>query len=411
MHGSTEGPELNPLRAYLMGTGSWFVGFGIQMVTFAWLVTMVLDASPAMVGVAQMALLTPMLILVLIGGGLADFLGGRRVALVAQGLAVLPPLLLALVIWQGQLSFATMVAYGIAMGSVSAFLTPARDGLLNDVASGTVQQAVVLAMLVQFIGQMVGIFIASFATRWGAVTVLTFQGTIFLVGVLGFARIPRPEVAPVRHHTSMLTELRQSIVAGYRVVAGDPATRTTVLQNIAISVFFIGAFIVTIPLLVREYYGGDSTELGWTNGAFSLGLVIVVALLTRVPDLTHPGRALIVAQATGAVALAGAGLGVPFPVFVALILTWGAFGGVAMSMSRTIVQERAPADSRGRVLSFYTLSLMGAGPIGALFNGFMVGWIGPRHTLVLAAGLMFLTMVVVALTSQLWNLKGHTTDS
>jgi MFS family permease len=177
------------------------------------------------------------------------------------------------------------------------------------------------------------------------------------------------------------------------------------------SLFFMGAFIVTIPLLVREYYGGTSTELGWTNGAFALGLVIVVALMTRVADLTHPGRALILAQAAGAVALACAGLGMPFPVFVVLVLTWGAFGGVAMSMSRTIVQERAPADSRGRVLSFYTLSLMGAGPIGALFNGFMAGWIGPRYTLVICAALMFVTMVIVALTSQLWGLKSHTTNA
>jgi MFS family permease len=399
---------VNPLRAYLLGTGSWFLGFGIQSVTFAWLVTMVLNASPAMVGVAQMALLAPMLVLVLIGGGLADFLGGRRVALVAQTLAGVPPLLLALVIWQGQLSFAAMVVYGIAMGSLSAFLTPARDGLLNEVAPGTVQQAVQLATMVQFIGQMIGIFIAAFADSWGAVSMLTIQGTIFLLGVLGFARIPQPDVAPVRRHTSMLMELRVSIVAGYRVVADDQATRTTVLQNIAMSLFFMGAFIVTIPLLVREYYGGDSTELAWTNGAFSLGLVILVALLTRVADLTRPGRALILAQAAGAIVLAAVGLGVPFPVFVALILTWGVCGGVAMTMSRTIVQERAPTDSRARVMSFYALSLMGAAPIGALLNGFMAGWIGPRYTLALAGGLMFLAMGVVAVTSKLWGLRSHT---
>ncbi len=205
------------------------------------------ERIPAMVGVAQMALLAPMLVLVLIGGGLADFLGGRRVALVAQTLAGVPPLLLALVIWQGQLSFAAMVVYGIAMGSLSAFLTPARDGLLNEVAPGTVQQAVQLATMVQFIGQMIGIFIAAFADSWGAVSMLTIQGTIFLLGVLGFARIPQPDVAPVRRHPSMLIELRVSIVAGYRVVADDQATRTTVLQNIAMSLFFMGAFIVTIP--------------------------------------------------------------------------------------------------------------------------------------------------------------------
>jgi hypothetical protein len=62
-------------------------------------------------------------------------------------------------------------------------------------------------------------------------------------------------------------------------------------------------------------------------------------------------------------------------------------------------------------MSFYALSLMGAGPIGALLNGFMAGWIGPRHTLMLAGGLMLLAMVVVALTSQLWGLKSHTTHA
>lgn len=394
------------LRCFLLGTGSWFVGFGIQSVMFAWLVAMVLKETPEMVGVAQMALLAPLLLLVLIGGSVADHLGGRRVALVAHGLAAAPPLLLALVIVRGELSFAVMVGYAIAMGSISAFLTPARDGLLNQVASGTVQRAVVLATMGQFSGQMGGILIGSFAGTWGPVPILVLQGAIFLVGVAAFARIPRG-APPVRRHAALVTELSRSIAEAYRVVAGDLAMRTTVLQNVAMSLFFMGAFIVTLPLVVREFYAGGSAELGWTNGAFSLGLVLMVGILSRGRDLARPGRALIGAQAAGAGALACAGLGVPFPVFVGLILTWGGLGGVAMSMSRTIVQERAPADSRSRVMSFYTLSLMGAGPIGALLNGYLVAWIGPRETLVVVSAAMFLTMVAVALTSELWGLQGE----
>lgn len=58
-------------------------------------------------------------------------------------------------------------------------------------------------------------------------------------------------------------------------------------------------------------------------------------------------------------------------------------------------------------MSFYTLSLMGAGPIGALLNGYLVAWIGPRETLVVVSAAMFLTMVAVALTSELWGLQGE----
>jgi len=62
---------LRPLHFYLLGTGSWFLAFGIQGVMFAWLVTMVLNETPERVGVAQMSLLLPGTVLILIGGSQA----------------------------------------------------------------------------------------------------------------------------------------------------------------------------------------------------------------------------------------------------------------------------------------------------------------------------------------------------
>jgi nitrate/nitrite transporter NarK len=69
---------MKPMPAYLVGTGSWFMAFGIQSVMFTWLVTMVLRESPNMVGVAQMTLLLPGTLLILIGGSIADRVGGQR---------------------------------------------------------------------------------------------------------------------------------------------------------------------------------------------------------------------------------------------------------------------------------------------------------------------------------------------
>ena len=51
---------------------------------FAWLVTMVLRESPERVGFAQMALLLPGTLLILIGGSYSDRFGGRRVVVLAQ---------------------------------------------------------------------------------------------------------------------------------------------------------------------------------------------------------------------------------------------------------------------------------------------------------------------------------------
>ena len=107
---------------------------------FAWLVTIVLNESPMMVGVAQLALLFPATLLMLVGGSLSDRLGGKRVAVVSQSLAVFPLGTLAIFLLLDHLSFGVMIAYAIAIGSLQAFVTPARDGMLNSVAQGNIQR-------------------------------------------------------------------------------------------------------------------------------------------------------------------------------------------------------------------------------------------------------------------------------
>ena len=64
------------LNLYLLANSTWFLAFGIQMVVFAWLITIQLHESPTRVGIAQMALLLPTLVFILVGGSLADRYGG-----------------------------------------------------------------------------------------------------------------------------------------------------------------------------------------------------------------------------------------------------------------------------------------------------------------------------------------------
>ena len=50
--------------------------------------------------------------------------------MICHALAALPPIALAVLAWRGELSFAAMIAYGAAGGTIAAFAIPARDGLL-----------------------------------------------------------------------------------------------------------------------------------------------------------------------------------------------------------------------------------------------------------------------------------------
>jgi MFS family permease len=401
---------VRPLHFYLIGTASWFLAFGIQSVMFAWLVTMVLRESPEMVGLAQMSLLLPGTLFILVGGSYADRFGGRRVVVIAQSFAVLASIYLLTVVGADRLSFSLIVGYAVLMGLAQAFVTPSRDGLLNQVAEGRLQRTVMLTSTMQFGMQMFGFLVASFADTIGPEAVLLVQAGALALGVAAFLRI-RTEAGAGKTASQqpppVPSRLKHSLVEGARTVFSSPSMRMVMFQNVAMAICFMGSYIVIMPLLVREVFDGTAQDLALMNGANSLGLVSTILLLLRIGDVRRQGRALLLSQGIGALVLAAAGFAVSFPLWVLALFVWGMCGGIAMTMSRTIMQEQAPDDQRGRVMSFYSFSFMGAGPIGAVLCGYLVELLGPQMALVTAASGMFVVMLVVTVFSRLWVLEGH----
>ena len=394
---------MRPLHYYLVGTGTWFLAYGIQSVMFAWLVTMVLRESPERVGFAQMALLLPGTLLILIGGSYADRFGGRKVVVIAQSFAVLASGYLLFIVGGDRLTYPLLVAYAVLMGIAQAFATPARDGLLNEVAEGRLQRTVMLTSIMQFGLQMVGFIVASLSDRLGPEIIIGTQMLALLVGVFGFARI-RIGASPA---VAIPPRLLRSVIEGAKTVFGSPSMRVVMMQNVAMAMFFMGSYIVTMPILVREVFAGSAQDLAFMNGANSLGLVSTILLLLRLGDVQRQGRALLFSQGVGAVVLAGAAVAPSFSLWVLALFVWGVCGGAAMTMSRTIMQEQAPEAQRGRVMSFYSFSFMGAGPVGALVCGYLVEVFGPQSALMIAAGCMLAVILVVGLASKLWRLEGH----
>src|SRR5262245_40310695 len=113
-----------------------------------------------------------------------------------------------------------MICYAIVMGLAQAFVTPARDGLLNQVATGGIQGAVVRANMMQFGVQVLGLGIASLAERLGPWPILLAQSLVLAIGVRFFSLLPdRP---PLHDRPHPLRDLGRSIAEGYRTIATSP---------------------------------------------------------------------------------------------------------------------------------------------------------------------------------------------
>ena len=373
----------------------------MQSVIFAWLVTLVLREPAEKVGFAQMALLLPGLFFMLYAGAIADRVGPARQAFWSQLLAACTPVLLIYSVLTDTFTYEFLIFYALLTGIAQAFLTPARDGLLNSVAEGSVQRLVLKSSLTQFSCQIVGVAIAGFADQFGAPAILSVQVVVMLMGVWTYKKIS--VIVDVTPKQIKRKRLLYEIWEGGVTVFSNPIMRVVVIQNVAMALFFMGAFIVSLPLVVREVFDGSSSDLAAVSGFNALGLVATLFILLRLGYIERPGRALLLAQGVGALFLFLAGLAGNIYLFIACVFAWGLCAGLAMPMCRTIMQELAPREQRSRVMGFFGFSFMGTGPLGALLVGYLAQYFGPQKSIVICSISMLLTIFVVSKTTKIWD--------
>ncbi|MBL8674735.1 MAG: MFS transporter [Rhodospirillales bacterium] len=387
-------------RTYLAGLGSWFVAFGIGMVMVQWIVADVLREPADRMGVAQMCLMGPAILFMLWGGAVADSGDPRRQLLVCHGLAALPPCGLALLAWRGELSFEAIVAYGLAVGTITAFAIPARDGLLPRLASMPLPRAVALATAAQFICQLLGIAAATLADRVGGAALLGAQALIVLAGASAVWRLP--PVAIVRHDDA--PRGLAALADGLRVARGSAAIWPVIALLFAVGLFYVATFMVALPIAVRDVYGGGSARLAMVNFAFWAGTIAASVAMMRIgAGLVRRGRAVVCALCGGMAILAALSALPPFPVMLALVFVWGVGAGVTMTQGRVIVQSATPDSHRGRVLALFQLGFMGGGPIGAPIIGALARAYDLTTAMLAACAGMLVVVVVVVARSGIWR--------
>jgi MFS family permease len=134
-------------------------------------------------------------------------------------------------------------------------------------------------------------------------------------------------------------------------------------------------------------------------------------LLLARGGVARPGRAVVLALAMGSAVLLPLYWGVSITVFYLIIFAWGAGGGIVMSMSRTIVQEAAPPRFRARVMSVYSLGMMGGMPIGSVATGYIVKAVGVQDAALVPVVGMAIVVAAVAARSDLWRLLPHNLEA
>jgi MFS family permease len=408
-------PELSELAFYYTLVGLYFFAFGMQFVLFPSLVAFSLEATPAGVGLAQSALSAPMFCFLLFGGLLAERAKAGPTLAKLHLVFAFASLALCLVITAGALTYPILVAYAVLVGACAAFLMPVRDAALNGVVSRESERgrhtpiatAAATTTAVQIGAQIAGILLARFAGANPA-PYLAIQALVLALGAAVSLGLQAPK--PTGHERTVIGALRDmgdGLVYSFR----NPIMSPMLISAAYVGVFVIGSFQVLFPLIVRDSYGGDAqmqaSRLGALFAAFWGASFISAVILSRLKPLTRPGRAMIASHLVGAAALFTFSAHKPFLWFMAIVAAWGCAAGVAISMSRTIVQGAAEQRYLGRVLAVYSMGFMGGAPIGSALVGFAASELGARVAALIPATGLTLAAIALALLTPLWRYRSE----
>jgi len=368
--------------------GTW-----MQSIAQAWLITE-LTPDPVWLGVVAAAQFTPVLILGLFGGVIADVLPKRQMLIATQaalmGLAALQALLVA----TGAMTIPLLMLLAVALGSVNAIDMPVRQSFFSEmVPVDEVGRAVAFnsAMFngARVIGPAIGGVLIGVIGVAGcfAVNALSFLAVLIALLLMREVELhPAPRGARPRSVRAVATSLAE----GLRYVRNTPI--------VALCVFVIGVisgvamnFNVIIPPLARLTLQIGAPGLGALMAAVGFGSL---AGALTVAALREPRRSMIViggallgafSVAAGAAASSTGSLAVPL---TALALFGAGFGAISMAATANAsIQTTTPPVLRGRVMSVYTTVFAGSTPIGGLATGAVVAALGATGALGVAGAL------------------------
>lgn len=382
---------------------------GLQKVLYPWLVVGVLMESPSRLGLAQMAVLLPNLIF-LLPGGVASDRRHRGSWLSLLYLSYLLPLGIILVsVVTGDLTFTMLLMFGVVFGSISAFVQPARESLLGYAAPEIMHQAVAKVMMMQFIAQGVGYWIAGRLDIISLPQLLVFQMLIFIISSV---LIKRSHPVPVTtdqsaRATKTIKHSWQELGEGLQVFRDDKGLLHLLVIVFATGFLAFGVYLVGMPLIAQELYGGGAGLYASLQIVFSVGIVSAnFGVMKRSKMFNRAGRLMVISFLLRG-SLVGIIATVPsMLVLFVVVYLWGFFSGLSMTLGRTILHNQVPHSVRSRAASVYQLCLFGGAPLGAWVCGITVESIGLSSAFIAISVSTFTVALLTALFSPLWHVRG-----
>ena len=374
-------------RLFFSGQLVSLVGTWMQSVAQGWLVLQ-LTGDPIYLGLVAVAQFTPVLILGLFGGVIADMLPKRQTLIVTQVAAMLLAFALFALTITNNVTVEHVLLLALLLGVVNSVDMPTRQSFgVEMVGRGDIGNAVALNSAVFNGARVVGPALAGLVIGATSIAVaFLINGLSFVAVIVAYIRMDEASLSPAPRLTSANTV--SGVLAHLRVglayTRATPAILVPIVVIGLVSAFGMN-FGVLIPPLARDVLHVGATGYGFLMAATGVGSLIAALSIAfgRRNRLAYIGLG---ASLTGVAELVLAASGSYALSLVAMFATGlGAIGMAATA--NTTIQLTVPDELRGRVMSVYTTVFAGSTPIGGLVAGAMASSLGIQEAIAIGAGL------------------------
>jgi MFS family permease len=365
-------------RLFFSGQSISLVGSWMQRLALPWLVYH-MTGSTVLLGVVGFAGQIPSFVLAPVAGVLTDRWSRYRVLLLSQIISMVLAALLAYLSLAGIIQIWQIITVSILLGCVNAFDVPSRHSFVIEMVEKKedLGNAIALNSLMFNGARLIGPSVA------GIILVSAGEGICFLINAVSYIFViisllmMKLNIKSDRKHEP---QILKELTDGFSYTFGFAPIRHLLIL-LTISSLLGMSYSVLMPAFAKEILHGGSNTYGFLMGAAGFGAFLGALFLASRKSVLKLDRIVPVSAMIFGAGLISLSFSKVFPVSLMLMIFIGLGMMMQTAATNTVIQTITDDDKRGRVMSFYSMAIMGTAPFGSLLAGGAAKVIGTPWTI------------------------------
>ena len=338
------------------------MGTWMQNVAQSWLIYQLGNRDPLYLGLLGLSFAIPMIVVPPFGGVVADRVDRIKLLYVTQTCAALLAVILAILTWTNLIRPWHMLAISFLGALLLAFDNPTRQALIPElVPREDVMNALSLNSATYTGAALVGPAISGLLLDVVGAGWLFIGNALTFLAVLG--ALYAMHDAPRGHRTP--TPWGTAVLSGFKY-AWEHKVVLALLSLSALSGLFGRSYQQLLPIFADAVWNSGPGGYGTLLSAGGGGALLGAFLMASIREIRGHGRLVLVSGLAFCGALGAFALSASFWPGVVLLVVVGIAATAFSTLIATVIQLRVPGQLRGRVMSLYTVTLIGVPSLGAL---------------------------------------------